>query len=510
MSERSRPEDLSGDSPVAGMRTPIVAGLLLLLMTAIVIQQPWFGDSWEHAAVNRALAHNPLSPSHPILDLDAPHAFFSPYALLWGVVGRVFGMGPVDVLGLAAVVNLVLLFAGLRFLVGAYCPGSADAATAYALVFMVLLWGPDPWIFSGCFQLGGLANAASYPSCFATALTLIALASARHRLGAATWPWLLGVGFLTWVVLLTHPVTFGFLAVGLGATALATRRRRAHFEVVGVILFAVAFAAAWPYYPFWQLVAGHGNSFASFNMAMFRQVIPRILPAVVVGLPFAVVRLRRDGLDPLTVTVTGLAAIYVAALLLQHGLLGRSIFHVVILLQIIGAIGIAEVENTLAGRLIRRRAAIASVVVVLASLAAFESTIGVAFRQAFSGAQTRFARFDFLHDHLGPGDVVLTSRRRGWYVPMTGAKIVVPRSPLAFVPDLVERNHDVKKFFRPKTTTRRRLAIIRRWGVTHVMLETDYATGHQQVTRSLGDRLELVEKKGQVVLLRVVEPGAVD
>ena len=78
-------------------RYPIVCACLLVLTTLIVIQQPWVGDFLEHAAVNRELAEHPLSPSHPQIDLDVPHAFFSPYALFWSIVGRLSGLGPIQV-----------------------------------------------------------------------------------------------------------------------------------------------------------------------------------------------------------------------------------------------------------------------------------------------------------------------------------------------------------------------------------------------------------------------------
>ena len=96
---------------VAGMRTPIVAGILLLLMTAIILQHPWFGDFWEHAAVVRELATHPLSPRHPLLSSDAPHAFFSPYALAVAGASRALGSDPVTTLAAAGIGNFGKLLA---------------------------------------------------------------------------------------------------------------------------------------------------------------------------------------------------------------------------------------------------------------------------------------------------------------------------------------------------------------------------------------------------------------
>jgi hypothetical protein len=59
----------------------ILCFILFVLMVLQTINGQWGGDSWEHAAVVRELASHPLHPVHPILLLDAPHSFYSPYAL---------------------------------------------------------------------------------------------------------------------------------------------------------------------------------------------------------------------------------------------------------------------------------------------------------------------------------------------------------------------------------------------------------------------------------------------
>jgi len=210
-------------------------------------------------------------------------------------------------------------------------------------------------------------------------------------------------------------------------------------------------------------------------------------------------------LDPLAVAACVLTAIYLAALVMHHGLLGRVILQVSILLQVIGAIGVAGLETRLAGDSWRRRGVFASVVIVVASAAAFQWTVGAAFKLAFHGAGTRVERLSFLHDHLGPGDVVLAKARRGWFIPMTGAKVVVPRTALAFIPDLEQRSRKVRSFFRARTSPEERLEIIRRWRVTHVMMWTDRAFKHRRVINDLGDRLEMVEKRGSLMLFRVVD-----
>jgi len=44
--------------------------------------QLWVEDFWEHSAVVRELSTHLLHPKHPQLLLDAPHPFYSPYAVM--------------------------------------------------------------------------------------------------------------------------------------------------------------------------------------------------------------------------------------------------------------------------------------------------------------------------------------------------------------------------------------------------------------------------------------------
>ena len=57
------------------------------------------------------------------------------------------------------------------------------------LLFLLFLWGSDPWTFSGFFHLRSLSLVLPYPSTFATALALAALAAFPRlaRTGPRAW-----------------------------------------------------------------------------------------------------------------------------------------------------------------------------------------------------------------------------------------------------------------------------------------------------------------------------------
>jgi len=84
--------------------------------------QPRGGDFWEHAAVLRELSIHPFHPRHPILDLDMPHAFFSPYLVFLGGISYYLGLSYFSALAVAGVVNAVLFLLGFYLLCRTFVP----------------------------------------------------------------------------------------------------------------------------------------------------------------------------------------------------------------------------------------------------------------------------------------------------------------------------------------------------------------------------------------------------
>ena len=77
----------------------------------------WFGDIWEHVAVLNELSEHPFSPTHPYLLADAPHAFFSPYLVMAGLLARVTGSSSITMFAVIGVCFAILLPFAYRRLV---------------------------------------------------------------------------------------------------------------------------------------------------------------------------------------------------------------------------------------------------------------------------------------------------------------------------------------------------------------------------------------------------------
>ncbi|HEX6737876.1 MAG TPA: hypothetical protein VF310_06390, partial [Vicinamibacteria bacterium] len=200
------------------------------------------------------LAHHPFAPANPLFGNDYAFAFLSPYTVGLGLVARASGLPALDVLVWQGLLNLMLLGGALFAFVGTWV--RRPAAAFYALLFLLFLWGPDPWLFSSFFHLRSLALVLPYPSTFTAALALGTLA-AFPRLVGSPRAWLalvFPVATLVWIV---HPVTGLFLWTGLAAFSLGAPRPWRHWALLGgAAAVSFALALAWPMMPMRELWFG--------------------------------------------------------------------------------------------------------------------------------------------------------------------------------------------------------------------------------------------------------------
>jgi hypothetical protein len=480
-----------------------------------------FGDDFfEHAAVVRALIRDPWHPKHPLLAVDAPHAFFSPYALVLALVARAVDAEATPTLVAAGVVNMIVFALGLRQFVRACASEeSAPAAATLALVFCVFLWGRGPWNWSGFFHFRALAVMQAYPSTFAAGLTLWALAVAmgitperRRGLGVVAV-----VSALLWV---THPTTAVVLVTALAAVfvARAPRAPRALLVEAGIwaAAAALAFAVAtrWPYFPLLGLAADPSSAeFDRVSRALYLGFFVHSWPAILVGVPalgLAAVRSlgpsaltprAERGRDVVIWLVVFFAALYLGGFVTGRLGLGRVVSWLVLSLQIGAALVIADAlrsaseHSTKTWHAIAAKLAVTLVLVAIVvrsafSLNAFTRTIGT----------PRLAG-DILRNIVGEDDVVLSDLDTSFILPAVTGKIVASLHPLYWVPDHDARRHELDVFFRPGTSNDERRAILSRRDVRFIFIDTTFIENDdvQKQIRSLGE----VEKEGRYVLVRV-------
>jgi alpha-1,6-mannosyltransferase len=426
------------------------------------------GDFWEHAAVVRDLAARPLAPRHPLLDLAAPHAFASPYALGVALLSRLRGLGPIAALEVAGVVNLAVLLTGLHAFARAV--SARRAAPLLTLWFTLFLWGPEAWRYSGFYHLASIGYVMPYPSTLASGLTLLLLA-AHARSGEEPGPSNARRTVVTAVaaalVLLMHALTFLVLACGLAAFQARRPDTLARARRLAITLAAaVLIAAPWPYFPVLKLLVREAAVFHPGNDVLYFDPLSRIWPALL-GIPVLGWRFSRDRRDPLALFFVALAGVYIVGGATGAWSYGRVVAFAVLVLHVALADG-------LAGALEEARSAVpalpALVVVSLFATATAHPWLAPVVKEAREARLRHDPWLEFLKAHVGMDEVVLTPPDYSWYIPVFFGKLVGYPHRLAFVPDQNERREAVERYFGDSARADERRSIRTRWNVAAVLL----------------------------------------
>lgn len=482
------------------LRYALLVAALFALLAARSRSDAWIGDFWIYAATVGELAARPFGPSNPLFGGAVPFAFTSPYAVALGLAARLTGAHPVDLVAFQALVNLLLLACALYAFVATWT--RRPAAAAYALLFVLFLWGHDPWSFSGVFHLRSLAYVLPYPSTFSAAVAFGTLAAFTRTAGRPRlWlPLVTAAGALLFAV---HPVTAMFLFVGLGAWSLGARRPLVHWLLLaGAAAAAFGLALAWPLVPQRELWFGQLAQVHDGNDSMYDGPLVRIAPALL-GVPVLLVRLRRDRRDPLAAATAGLAALVVYGGVSQAWTYGRLLAPAVMLLHVALADALAAGEERLAARP-AWRAALASGVVALLVAGSWTAVREIV-REARHPGDRRW--LSFVEAHVGRDDVVLTDADTCWYVPAFAGRVVAYPMRLPFVPDHHERLRAVARFFEPDAGEDERRALLARYRVRFVLLPKHHFPERPDLPEAVAALGVTVHTGPEYDLVRVAAPS---
>ena len=447
--------------------------MLAVLVFAVVALHAfhghWIGDFWEHSAVVRELSTHPVHARHPLLLVDAPHAFANPYALAVATLAWITGVSSVSALSAASLFNLLMLFVALRVFARRFVPDAPEAAAFYLLLFMLLLWGQEPWEFSGFFHVNAINHTLAYPSACAFWLSLFLLAFNERRISERRPLLVVLLVPMIAFVLLVHPPVFLFVATGLVAMALdAPERRRELIVSIAALAIAFALALTWPYFPLWDLLTKDSAAFNANNAAMYSQPLLRIFP-VIVGVPMLVASVRRTGRWSLAAWTAMLFGLYLVGYVTASYNYGRVIFFVVFLLQLEIARFATQLEAAPTARgAPRRRLLVTAAALAACALLSARSLLSAA-RDTLWGVRTD-AGYGFLRHDVPQYDVMMADLRTGWVAASFGGKLVSAQHPLAFVSgsDQRSRRDDVRTFFDAATSQADRERILGRYRASYV------------------------------------------
>lgn len=460
--------------PAGAIRYWLLSAALFALMALHTANGRWTGDFWEHAAAVRELATHPWGPLHPILDSDAPHAFFSPYNLTVALIARILRLAPVTGLALAGLINLLaFLLIFPWFIRRLFDDGDHHVLAFYSLLLLLLLWGPGAWVWSGFMHVFGLGYVLPYPSMFAFILTLATAASLLSWTNDRRRRWLLIVFPSMILVVLSHPPTavvmfvlaFWILVAGAGWSFLRTA------GVAGAaFLGTLLVAQLWPYFDLASLVLS--PDFHAANQELYRNVLPKVAPALP-GIPLIAWRLLRDPRDVLGLSFLSLTALYLAGAVTDLWGFARMISMLMILMQLAIGWGLAKAEKVLATikptRAVVSRTGLAAVVLYILLFAVNPTTMdrlrNLARRMAPAYREYAFLRL------TGQYDVVVADLSTSLRVPALGGKVVASLHPLAFISDHQKRQALVGRFFAIDTPDPERRAFLAAYGADYVLLD---------------------------------------
>jgi hypothetical protein len=466
----------------------IVATGAFVLCAAYVWRGAFSSDFWEHAAVVRELAIRPLAPLHPLLRVDAPHAYVSPYLLAVGLAARLTHASAVTVLAITGLLNLVLLVLVFRRLLLRLLP-NGEAAAPYALLLVIFFWGRDPWMWSGFLHVGMLGYDVAYPSTAGALAMLLGFSLLLDAVrGGRGWQYA-ALGLLVAVCLVTHPPTALAFVAGLPVLLLSQAGRglmRPAVRLAAAIVTGVTAALLWPYFPVGELFTSQPPEFHSWSAVFYQDVLSKLWP-VVLALPVLIARARRDPRDPLPLLAVLFLSLYAAGAASSAFGLGRTIAWFAIAVQVALAGYLAALELRLPRE--RRWLVPGGTLLVLAALFAVNRP-----------PLPRLVKYDpplwpevrAVLAPVRPGEVVLADSPTSYPVPaLTGGRVVAWRHPVYWVPDQRERRAAQDRFFTPIAAPERR-AILHRYQVQWILV-------NRQATELRGDEEAALLALGCVV-----------
>ncbi|HTA90631.1 MAG TPA: hypothetical protein VK745_13670 [Polyangiaceae bacterium] len=469
-----------------------------------------YSDYWEHAAVLHALIKDPWHPANPHLASSASSPRFGPITVLNALFARAFGLDAQGGLRLAAVAYTCLFMLGIWQFFREYFQD--ERAGLYGLLVMLGSWW-EAWTFASIYQPKVLLSVACYPWLAALGLTLLGLAFAVRVLRgdskpaelAPDTPRPLALGVLVTgvaVVLLTHQLTAvmalsALLLLALTLPAVPARRRA---WVCGTVAAGCLLASFWPYFSVWQVLSGGHSDAGWVSQGVHAAVtgtlvverhrfynLPDLASALglalvgVLALPYFLLSRRRlfVGLGALSMLLPfGINAFVPLPLGHRFLLLGVFFLQVgVVWLLLTLTPGSAEYPRVLETPW-RRRGSLAVVwlVLLIFGLHNVERTrkewayFG---RYADRGPSiyVRYARA--VAQIAGEHAVVLGDALTLWPIPTFGPKVVALKHENPLVPDADERQFTVDRFLAGDTPDDERIALLRRYAVTHVILNRD-------------------------------------
>lgn len=489
-----------------------VAALVLFVayFGAHSFRYPAVGDHHRHVASIASLYRDFLHPSHEAMPVPAEQSeVHTPYIVAVAGIGRLLGVTPYRALQLAGLANLVFYAWAIWFFFRTFSVLRRSWVVPAAFLAVSLFLRSRLFHWASETSFATLRWIQAYPSFFAwgAALTAFALAERFFRRPRAAFA--VAIGFLVWVLLLSHSLTASWVIGILALRALLEAFRGAGgwkraIALAGVVGGGALIALSWPYFDIRTspglLRIREGSEFGDHPFRDMAGLYAVALPAAA-----AFLLIRRHAFWIAAFLATFAALLCFRSLGFDY--VNRYAFFQAFFAQalVAEAVGIAaavarrrtgDVEGEIAPRL---RAAF-----VLIAVAALAFTLAspvvrqerregrplLSFRELFerpSSHDEYYATLGEVGRHLDESDLVMMPvEHAAWDVAaITGARVVASLFSYR-VPDYPERLRNVTRYFTGGTPAEERARIARAYGVTKVLVTDRYSDLVGEISRALG------------------------
>ena len=505
--------------------------VLLLLELFYIINEPWAGDYWEHKSVLKELSLHPIHPSHPIINAQLPHAFFSPYLVLQGYIAHYFTISVTQIINATVFINLFLFFIAVYLFVLLFLNSVSNKWKSFTLLFLFILFfhGVNPSNFSSFFHFASFPLLLTYPSTFSFICSIISsylfsllinkkcVVPKRIVLIASTVT-------ILWAALLTHPLTYLFAAslflfVFLKKHLLPSVFNKKQFLFDGfaaacLLSLPFALAALWSYYPFYALITyvSPGNQFHSDSRELYSSLLYKLYPFAIFLflLKKNLLKILRQEL-PLLLTLLFLVVLFVYGFFSKSFGFGRVLSFITIYAYLFLLRYILLNFSLAKQRFIFVVLFLACTPFIYASLKQTVLMVTTTHKKYITRTtylnkpmdQAEMAhRAKFLKNYFVSGDVVLGNKGINFFIPTTGAKVIASHYPAYWITDNTERLNNIQQFFSSATQLERK-QILEKYKVDFIVISPETQSVLPQIL-SLSDRSFNVKENG-ITLLKVLK-----
>lgn len=480
-------------------RNYLLTALILLLIISWVSfsgrQGPLIElyDYWEHTASIKEMSRNLLEPQNPLLQLGGSTTLrYTPYIFLLALLKKITGIDIFSLIAIISILNFFLLTIGIYLFCREYF--SDKEQPLYTLITLLFLWGGS-FNFSSEYNLRFLSYTLFYPSEVTFSLSFIGLfyilRFVRYDKLSDYWKYL----FLTIFIVLSHPLTGSFFLLGaflLTITEGKRRLRNTGFYFLSLLIISLLLIL-WPYYPFLKAVFNTISTPWAEETRTYLYTtknIYKIGPALL-GIPIIFLLLIKKKYHFITYGFILCASIYVFTYKPKIYLGERYIFYVIFFLHLalswylrtLGLLSFRRMKETLTNLNEKNIHTLIFALMLVLGISyqilklGFEQTgytIDFKPKPIVQKYKNPIANYNLLKGKIKRGDIIMSDPLTSWLIPtLTDAKIVALYHDNPLVPDNEKRVEDSIKFYESDTPLKTRKAILKKYNVTHFLLNFD-------------------------------------